>query len=664
MIMKKNNIFRLFAALLTGCAMTVVSCDPEIPVETVTAEFPEMTSHTVTPGSEVELSVTGNMDWTVSVPEQTLQWFWIQEGTFKVNRISGKADQTSVVVIGVSATEEFDTDRECEVTMTMGGESKVIAKLVRPAKETSLTLYAAVVEDGEIQFVEDGSGYQYAADEAESIDLIWTGSDFRLPVKVESNFPWTIKTPQWARLDVPSDATGTRQLVIYGVPSLYPLEAASGQLQFLAGDEVVKEYTLNIPGCKDIFSYKLDMSLTEIVFNFAGQVKTMTGFIDGPVTATVSGTSGVRVLPFELVEGKYAVADSEGPAWLHMEMTDYDETEGADVLQSRTVTVSTDLNEGDDRNAVIFFLPPDCGDDVNDLFNDSLDAVNEEYVQYSVPVTQLSSDQEFIAMLSNPSDMAASGATFSVSSNEELFTMFGNTRYAYELVYTNQYARDQARMVFTSAVTSYKVYDETGVDMTATDGFFLSVVMDDDMLGGVIDMVSETRKKGYVVMYGTSGNVLAVVECVIDPEEVIGEVADVSFIGESVMYAPIVGATLDDVSDDSAFSHYREGNALVYHLKYTMPAMPMTISIPSSIKKHTVNPYTFRHNIRVNDLKYDEDFVNGVLGGVALVDGGVTIYMEMPEGRDYLRGNIIFSNSSDETILILVCTLDLRETVE
>jgi hypothetical protein len=38
--------------------------------------------------------------------------------------------------------------------------------------------------------------------------------------------------------------------------------------------------------------------------------------------------------------------------------------------------------------------------------------------------------------------------------------------------------------------------------------------------------------------------------------------------------------------------------------------------------------------------------------------------MEMPEGRDYFRGNIIFTNGSDETILVLVCTLDLRGTEE
>lgn len=88
--------------------------------------------------------------------------------------------------------------------------------------------------------------------------------------------------------------------------------------------------------------------------------------------------------------------------------------------------------------------------------------------------------------------------------------------------------------------------------------------------------------------------------------------------------------------------------------------MPMTISIPASVKKHTVNPYQLRHNFSVNETKYDETFVNGVLGGVALIDGGVTIYMNMADGKDYIRGNIIFTNSSDETVLVLVCTLDLR----
>lgn len=646
--MKKNNISGFFAALVMGSALFAASCEKPSE-ETPAPEFPQLIEKTVAPGESVTIPVQANLDWEISVPENGLQWFWIQDGAFQLYRLSGKAGEAEVV-IGVSATEEFDNDRVCEVTMTMGGESKVIARLVRPSKEKHLTVYAAVVVDGEVQFNETGDSYLYETEEAESLDMIWTGSEFRLPIKVESNYNWSIKTPEWARVDVPSDGVGEKNLIVYGVPSAYPLDAASGKLQFMSGEKVVKEYTVNIPGCKDIFSYKMDMSITELEFNYQGQIKVATGFIDGPASGYVSGADGIRVIALSRNESGFS---ADAPSWLEVNVAEYDRTEGADVLQQRNFTVSVALNEGDNRHAALLFLPPTLTVAASDLFEGT--EIKEEYKQYSVPVTQLSSDQEFISMLANPSDMAAGGATFAVSENEDLYNRFGQTRYAYELVYTNQYARDNARMIFTSAVTSYKVFDENG---------FLSMTLDEDMKGGVVDMVSETAQTGHVVLYGATGNVLAVIECRFDPEEIIGEVADVAFIGESVMYAPMVGATLEDVSEDPSFSQYREGQALVYHLRYTMPAMPMTISIPSSIKKHTVNPYTFRHNIRVNDLKYDEDFVNGVLGGVALVDGGVTIYMEMPEGRDYLRGNIIFSNSADETILVLVCTLDLRETAE
>lgn len=646
--MKKNNISGFFAALVMGSALFAASCEKPSE-ETPAPEFPQLIEKTVAPGESVTIPVQANLDWEISVPENGLQWFWIQDGAFQLYRLSGKAGEAEVV-IGVSATEEFDNDRVCEVTMTMGGESKVIARLVRPSKEKHLTVYAAVVVDGEVQFNETGDSYLYETEEAESLDMIWTGSEFRLPIKVESNYNWSIKTPEWARVDVPSDGVGEKNLIVYGVPSAYPLDAASGKLQFMSGEKVVKEYVVNIPGCKDIFSYKMDMSITELEFNYQGQIKVATGFIDGPASGYVSGADGIRIIALSRNESGFS---TDAPSWLEVNVAEYDRTEGADVLQQRNLTVSVALNEGDNRHAALLFLPPTLTVAASDLFEGT--EIKEEYKQYSVPVTQLSSDQEFISMLANPSDMAAGGATFAVSENEDLYSRFGQTRYAYELVYTNQYARDNARMIFTSAVTSYKVFDENG---------FLSMTLDEDMKGGVVDMVSETAQTGHVVLYGTEGNVLAVIECRFDPEEIIGEVADVAFIGESVMYAPMVGATLEDVSEDPSFSQYREGQALVYHLRYTMPAMPMTISIPSSIKKHTVNPYMFRHNIRVNDLKYDEDFVNGVLGGVALVDGGVTIYMEMPEGRDYLRGNIIFSNSADETILVLVCTLDLRETAE
>lgn len=656
--MKKNNIYRLFAALVVGSAI-MVSCKPDTPVETMTPEFPEMTTHTVTPGSEVELSVTGNMDWTVYVPEESLQWYWIKDGSFKAASADGKADETAVVVIGVSTTEEFDNDRACEVTMTMGKESKVIAKLVRPAKEKTLSLYTAVVVDGEIQFMEDGSGYQYGTDETQSVDLIWTGSDFRLPVKVDANFDWTVKTPEWAVIDVPESSVGTVDVNVYGVPSEYPLEASEGKIQFLYGDTLVKEYNITIPGCEDKFSYSVDMALTELDFNFSGQIKTAMGYVDGPVSASIYGTSGATVFAVELVNGKYDMTSA--PAWLTVDDEPYDSTEGADVLQTRNITISAALNEGEDRQAVIFFLPPTGWTKDDGLFTETLDAVKDEYKQYAVTVIQHSSDQEFVQMLSNASDMAAGGATFAVSEDETLFSKFGQTRYAYELVYTNQYARDNARMMFTSAVTSVKVFDEAGAEMT--EGF-LSMTLDEDNRGGVIDMVAEALSTGYVVLYGATGNVLAVIKCTFDPGTVIGEVADVAFIGESEMYAPMVGATLEHLTEGALYNQYKEGESLVYHLTYTMEGMPMRVSIPNTVVSYTVNPYASKNYIRVNNNIYDEVFVNGKLGGIELIDGGIDIYMEMPEGRNYLRGNIIFSDAEGNYALVLICTLDLRGTAE
>ena len=645
-----KNIFKAF---FIAASFSVAACQQDAPVENPEASFPEAKEYNVAPGEELALSFNANQDWELTVPQSSIQWFWIQDGSFKLYKLSGKAGD-QVVTIGVSATEEFDMDRTCDVTLKMGGQEKVIAKLVRRAKEKTLTLYAAVVADGEIQFKEDGSGYLYSETEAESLELVWTGSDFRLPVKVDANHNWTVKTPEWASIDVPEIGTGENTLNIMGVPSAYPLDPANGTVQFLSGDKLIKEYAISIPGCKDIFSYKMDMSISELEFNYAGQFRVTTGFIEGPATGYISGAQTARVLAVTKDGDAYSAT---APSWLTLSVNDYDTTEGAEVLQERAFSVSASLNEGDNRYAALFFLPPTVTVAASELFD--ANGVKADYAQYMIPVTQLSSDQEFVAMLSNPSTMAAAGATFTVSEDEALKTMFGQSRYAYELVYTNEYARDEARMMFTSPVTSYKVFDASQQDMTASEDFFLTVALDEDMLGGVIDMVSEAAAEGYVVFYGATDNVLAVIKCTFDPEEVIEDVVDVKFIGESEMYAPMVGATLEDVFDNPEFARYREGNALVYHLRYTMENMPMTISIPASVKKHTVNPYQLRHNFSVNETKYDETFVNGVLGGVALIDGGVTIYM-LPDGKDYMRGNIIFTNGSDETILVLVCTFDAR----
>lgn len=664
MVMSKFNI--LFAALAAG--ILFFSCDkpepepgPDGPVDpVVTVTFPEVVEETVLPGETVTLTFDASVDWEVCVPENTLTTFWIQDGSFNSAKLSGKAGKGISVVIGTTDSEDFD-ERSCKVSMTMGDETKEIATIIISAKDRSLTVYAAEIADGEIQYTEEGE-YLYGSVEPETLAMIWSGSDFRLPVKIDANFSWTVKTPSWASVDVPEERVGEVVLNIMGVPSEYPLEDTQDKIQFMSGETLIKEYDITIPGCKDIFSYSLGMGLSEIVFNFAGKLKVDTGFIDGPVTASVSGTSDVHVFAVECIEGKYDIANE--PSWLVIETSPYDDTDGADVLQDRNVNISARANEGDERSAVIFFLPPSLAQTGNDLFNAASDSVKEEFAKYAFPVTQLSNDQEFVMMLSSSSAMASGGASFAVSDDETLFTKFGETKYAYDLIYTNQYARDNARMTFSSAVTSYRLFGAVGTDKTDSEDFFLSVTLDDDKMGGVIDMISDSEAFGYVVFYGSTDNVLAVIRCTYDPEAIIIDEAEVGFIGDSEMYAPMVGATLERLTDGAIYDTYSDGMSPVYHLKYTTAGIPMTISIPSAVKKHDVNPWNLQYNIRVNDNVYSESFINNMLGGIELIDGGVTIYMEMPEGKDFMRGNINFRSADDTIMLILVCTLDLTGSGE
>ena len=249
MIMKKINIF--LAALAASALF--FSCDkpepdgpdgpvdPEIPEVVVT--FPEVVKDfEVKPGAVLTLKFTPVKDWSVSVPSESLQWFWIADGSFKVDKLNGKAYEKEVTVtIGVSETEEFDTNRSCDVTLSIGDESKVIAQYMRPAKERTLAVYLA-----------DGT------EEVDAVTVDWSAedADFRATLRVESNYEWTVAYPEWLTVNVPEKTVGVTDLLITGES----LEEVNGKLEFKAGDQIIKEITVTLPSCKgmDIYSAQVE----------------------------------------------------------------------------------------------------------------------------------------------------------------------------------------------------------------------------------------------------------------------------------------------------------------------------------------------------------------------------------------------------------------------
>ena len=256
-----NIIFKSLA--LAAVVFCFAACDEEIGGQNENLEptFPELIeNYAVEPGSTQEIVFTPNMDWKISIPSELRQWFWIQDGAFKVSELTGGASTEPVSVhVGVTETADFEKNLSCEVTLEMGESSMVVAKYMLPAKEKSLDIFVAKkISDTEFELAEDGASYAYSAEEATDLALIWSESDndFRLPVKVVANFNWTVEVPQWLEVNVPETTAGIVELVFTGES----ISGDSGKIRFLADGAEVMSLDVTIPSCGgiEVYSARLD----------------------------------------------------------------------------------------------------------------------------------------------------------------------------------------------------------------------------------------------------------------------------------------------------------------------------------------------------------------------------------------------------------------------
>jgi hypothetical protein len=127
--------------------------------------------------------------------------------------------------------------------------------------------------------------------------------------------------------------------------------------------------------------------------------------------------------------------------------------------------------------------------------------------------------------------------------------------------------------------------------------------------------------------------------------------------------AAAAGATLEHLTSGELYDKYEDGGAPVYHLTYTQTDTPLRITIPAEVNQFNSNPWSYKEYLRVNDMTYDEYWgPNSILGEVVKdSENSVYIHMDLPEGSDYLRGNINFTNNKNYGIIMtLICTIDLR----
>lgn len=658
----KTNFWK-FAVLLGLGLAAMVACEKQ-PEPTVEPVFPTeiYENYEVVAGEVQSFTITPNMDWEISVPAKDIQWFWLakENDDQKYNKLSGEASEAPIeILVGVNETEEFSENRSVDVTLTMGGQSKVVAKLMRPAKSRVLKVYAATLDDyGFIPSEDSENIYAYTSEPVSSLTLAWPEdkTGFMMPVKIEANFEWQMTYPDWVNYVDANDnygKVGVVQIHFAGIPSKYPVNGATDKIVITAVDDptFVQEIDLTIPACADRISFGLWNSVSSpLTFNAAGQYNSAyAGYADGPAGAFISATKNARVIAVEW-NSSWEAYDTKEASWITLSLGSWYEAEGADVIQERDVEISVSKNTSDkERKAMLFFLPESVTvTDVAALFNDQGTEVLAEYKKYTMELTQAAkvAGESYITLQKTDDDLASVGGAFGVATESWLPGMFGvSSDSAYKLTYSKTWSRDEANLRFATPYDSFEVYN-ADCNRVDEENFWLQFMeLGTNKTLGVVDMSSETNNEGFIKFLDADGNALAVIWCVFDPSFTAGGGSDsgsgsVEFIGEMASYASMVGASLAEVTEGEYYEMYKEYGCPIYSLTYASymaETMPMSISTPQ---------YSMAMVTPTNMSEYF---------WAEMTMGGATIYMKVPETMPTATAAMMFYGMDYSPVLILIC---------
>lgn len=556
----KRMILHWTSALLVSAAMLSTACDTSEAEENTPPVFPELQNLTIQVGeTSCDVTFTPNLDWTVSIPTdaETSKWFELRDGEMPVSSISGKAS-TSPVTVTVATTEQeaFDDAPTCEVSLTMGGESQIIAKISRAAAIREFEFYASAYDTNEDDFVipyeySETAMTKYTGTETPetapegTIELKWplrVGS-YTYTFKSKSNFDWLASAPSWLEVTPTAiaDEDGAYQVVVTASLTEENQDGAVGVIDFYdasidknedPGNNAHNKYCVSIPAFRDLIRFPYsDMNAT-FTFNADGKYVSQSLGSDETLydnlSTTVSSTKGLKIYAVDLREQWYYLTD-----WVTIEDT-WDENGG--VFQQHTYTVSVAANTGEERTATLLALPQTVAANITDpdydLFNDAGTDIKEEYKQYV-----------YASITQDGASSSVSG--FSISPDANSQHMFDNSSAKWEVIDSENYFNEDDYLMnfgdeFMNGVPIYRLtyntegceggsiilsikgsfdYTFIGVSEEYLDAKWLDAESWSDMPGKTSMVVSmnvnpcETGVKGTIALYQGS-NVVGRIVCV------------------------------------------------------------------------------------------------------------------------------------------------------
>lgn len=556
----KRMILHWTSALLVSAAMLSTACDTSEAEENTPPVFPELQNLTIQVGeTSCDVTFTPNLDWTVSIPTdaETSKWFELRDGEMPVSSISGKAS-TSPVTVTVATTEQeaFDDAPTCEVSLTMGGESQIIAKISRAAAIREFELYASAYDTNEDDFVipyeySETAMTKYTGTETPetapegTIELKWPlrVGNYTYTFKSKSNFDWLASAPSWLEVTPTAiaDEDGAYQVVVTANLSEEIQDGAVGVIDFYdasidknedPGNNAHNKYCVSIPAFRDLIRFPYsDMNAT-FTFNadgkYVGQSLGSDETLYDNLSTTVSSTKGLKIYAVDLREQWYYLTD-----WVTIEDT-WDENGG--VFQQHTYTVSVAANTGEERTATLLALPQTVAANITDpdydLFNDAGTDIKEEYKQYV-----------YASITQDGASSSVSG--FSISPDAGSQHMFDNSSAKWEVIDSENYFYEDDYLMnfgdeFMNGVPIYRLtyntegceggsiilsikgsfdYTFIGVSEEYLDAKWLDAESWSDMPGKTSMVVSmnvnpcETGVKGTIALYQGS-NVVGRIVCV------------------------------------------------------------------------------------------------------------------------------------------------------
>ena len=519
--MKRLTDFKTLL-LAAGIASLTLACKPEEEVKPV---FPSTKiTATVAAGESYTIALEPNLDWTVSIEgDGAGNYFWIDDNGMKENSISGAAGKV-VFDICFSETEELDVNRVCTVMLTMKGESHAVAELTRLALGRSFSVYAASAE--EWGFKVDNGAYVYGADPVSAAELVgFSGSIiYSLPIKVISNYDWTVALPEWLKIVSPTTSirdesnggkAGVTELLLEANLSESNANGATEAVRFLdaSNSEIAVEFNVTLPAFADRREVVCN---SELEFNQQGQLHMPAGsYADVPAVIYVLAAKGFVIRALEY-KGEWH--DTRYADWVHSSIS---ESEGYFNWFNAEITV--DGNGSETRMADIFVFPASLANlDATAICDENSPecAFKEEYAKYCIGrLVQEGESAAYITLSDNEDE------TYKATLEPEttwLASQF-DAGQAYTLTYSDKFS--SAVLLFSEPFARYEVYDydinlvaeDAQEDFWLTFNPFMSnsranVCMDPSLFSNA----GAEKPESFVVVYDENDVALAAIQCIYD----------------------------------------------------------------------------------------------------------------------------------------------------